>query len=101
MAKDAEKKYFANMTEELRAYLALKPFSDEQRGSYLIDIGQILSLIRKPPARLLDLGCGSGWTSAMFALSGYDVFGVDIAFGAIQLARETFPLERLRFAVMD
>jgi len=101
MTKQAEIDYFGKMTEAGRRFAAGKPFTAEERGAYLLDMGQILSLIPKPPARLLDLGCGSGWTTAMFARSGYDALGVDIAPGAIALAREAFGHTGARFDVQD
>ena len=101
MTKEAEIAYFEKMTDEARAFARNKPFSADQRGAYLLDLGQILSLIRKPPARLLDLGCGSGWTTGMFAQSGYDAVGVDIAPSAIGLARESFGHTGARFEVHD
>ncbi|MBW4549708.1 MAG: class I SAM-dependent methyltransferase [Aphanocapsa sp. GSE-SYN-MK-11-07L] len=31
-----------------------------------------------PPASLLDVGCGSGWTSYLFCQAGYNVTGLDL-----------------------
>src|SRR5690242_14197419 len=28
--------------------------------------------------RLLDIGCGTGWSTHAFALEGYDAFGIDL-----------------------
>ncbi len=39
-----------------------------------------------PPARLLDLGCGSGWTTEIFARCGYNSLGLDIAPDFIDIA---------------
>ena len=61
-----------------------------------------MTFLPPPPARLLDLGCGSGWTSELFARAGYDVLGVDIAPDMIDIARRrmaaTLPLS---FAVSN
>jgi protein-L-isoaspartate O-methyltransferase len=38
--------------------------------------------------RVLDFGCGSGWTSTMLARMGADVVGMDIAPAALEVARE-------------
>jgi len=73
--------------EQFRQYLANKPFSDPRCGVYLIDIAQILNLLPPPPAKLLDLGVGSGWTSELFARRGYEVLGLDISPDMINLAR--------------
>src|SRR4029077_3170832 len=65
-----------------------KPFIDHRRAWYVMDLGQIMKLLPNLPARLLDLGIGSGWTSKYLALSGYDVVGLDIAESMIRLARK-------------
>ena len=39
-------------------------------------------------ARILDVGCGSGWLCEYFARFGYDVTGIDISPDLIALARE-------------
>ena len=37
-----------------------KPFSHFMCSKNLVDLGMIMSLMPQPPARLLDLGCGTG-----------------------------------------
>jgi SAM-dependent methyltransferase len=73
---------------EVEEYHLRKPFINHRRGWYVMDLGQIIKLLPNPPARLLDLGIGSGWTSKYLALSGYDVVGLDIAESMISLARK-------------
>lgn len=88
--------------EEFKNYLLRKPFSDERRGWYLMDIGQILKHLPQPPARLLDIGVGPGWTSKIAALSGYEVVGVDIAPSMIELAKlNCRGLDNIEFHVCD
>ena len=73
-------------------------------GGYLIDIGSIMKLLPAPPARLLDLGIGTGWTSAMYARNGYDVVGQDISPAMIALAEKTraeIRVQKLRFVISD
>jgi SAM-dependent methyltransferase len=41
-----------------------------------------------PGARILDVGCGSGWLGEYFARLGYDVTGIDISDDLITMARE-------------
>ena len=46
---------------------------------------------RKPPARVLELGCGNGMSSALLmAQKGYEVHGVDISETAIAWAEQRF-----------
>jgi SAM-dependent methyltransferase len=109
MAKTHEIDYVANVSkvlevpiEQFESYLIRKPFSDERRGWYLMDVGQILQHLPQPPARLLDVGVGPGWTSKIFALSGYDVVGIDIAPSMIELAkRNCHGLANVEFHVCD
>lgn len=55
-----------------------------------------------PPARLLDLGCGTGWTSEFFARVGYTVVGVDISQKAIDTARKHYKnLPNVTFELAD
>ena len=39
-------------------------------------------------AKILDVGCGSGWLSEYFARLGYEVTGIDISDDLIRMARE-------------
>ncbi len=43
-----------------------------------------------PPARMLEIGCGNGVSSALMAARGYEVHGVDISREAIHWARDRF-----------
>jgi SAM-dependent methyltransferase len=56
-----------------------KPFAGGGCGPLLADFGTFASFFPPPPRTLLDLGCGTGWTSVFFARMGYDVTGVDLA----------------------
>ncbi len=85
----ASEKYFQR--RELREYWLNKPFSDrEQAGWYLWRFGLLLTGLNPGPAdRVLDFGCGTGWTSHMLARMGAEVVGMDISGGALELARES------------
>jgi SAM-dependent methyltransferase len=81
-----------------------KPFSHFTCSKNLVDLGLIMSVLPPPPARLLDLGCGTGWTSAFFARRGYAVTGQDIAPDMIEYAernKNRYQAEHLDFIVCD
>jgi SAM-dependent methyltransferase len=104
MAKQGEIEYFSNLDEGEKRHAAGMPFSDVGCGSFLMEIGAVMGLLPPVPARLLDMGCGTGWTSRFFARRGYEVVGVDIAPDMIRTATsltECEGLANLRFAVGD
>ncbi len=104
MAKQGEIDYLRNIGEPGLAHAMGKPFSDPGCAQMLVDMGIVMHLLPPPPARLLDLGCGTGWTSVFFAKRGYDVTGQDIAPDMIAAA-ESNPgradLPNLRFIMSD
>jgi len=85
--KEGEKAYYERLGAEGRRHARNKPFSDDDCGKYLADLGSLLLMLEPPPRSLLDLGCGAGWTSIFLARAGYEVLGVDISADAIALAR--------------
>jgi len=102
MGKEGEKNYLKEIGFDGVRHAANKPFSDVHCGDYLIAMGAFMSILPPPPRKILDLGCGSGWTSYFLAKRGYDVTGVDIAPDFITLARSNRdPLDNLRFEVAD
>jgi len=88
MAKQGEIDYLKNAGIDGIRHAVNKPFSDEYCAGYLMEMGAIMSLLPPPPARLLDLGCGTGWTSCFYARRGYEVTGQDIAEDMIYNANE-------------
>ena len=104
MPKAGEITYLAKLGAAGRAHALNKPFSDPLCWRYMMDFGAILSLLPAPPARVLDLGAGSGWTSVFLARRGYDVVAQDIAEDMIELGLENkrrFALENLDFVQGD
>ncbi len=88
MTKEAEKQYLENIGSGGRDHAKYKPFSNNDCGMTLCSIGAIMLLMPPRPARVLDLGCGSGWSSVFLTRHGYDVVGQDISPDMIELARE-------------
>ena len=104
MAKSGEIAYLKNLGAAGVWHAANKPFSDPGCARYLAELGAVLALLPPPPARLLDLGCGTGWTSVFFARAGYEVVGLDLAPDMIEQAeanRARADLDRLKFGVRD
>ncbi|MFN8496960.1 MAG: class I SAM-dependent methyltransferase [Anaerolineae bacterium] len=104
MPKQGEIDYIQQIGPVFAQQALGKPFSMEQAGRYLMDIGAIMSILPPPPARLLDIGVGTGWTSVFLALRGYTVVGQDIAPDMIALAEQNktrYGAENVTFVVGD
>lgn len=104
MAKQGEIDYLRNLGPRGQALAFDKPFSDIDCGRYLVDMGLVMSLMPRPPAKVLDLGAGSGWTSVFFARRGFQVVGQDISPDMIEMAnrnRERNHLDNLTFVQCD
>jgi SAM-dependent methyltransferase len=104
MSKPGEIGYLPAIGDAGVWHAAHKPFSDAACHRYLIGMGAVMSLLPQPPATVLDLGCGTGWTSVFLAQRGYEVTGVDISPDMIFHAnrnKQRAQLANLRFAVAD
>jgi SAM-dependent methyltransferase len=104
MTKEGEINYLKNIGKDGIIYAMKKPFSDIDCGGLLGEIGAIISLLPAPPKRILDIGCGTGWTSIFLAKRGYDVVGIDISRDMIKYAKikkEEERINNLQFLVED
>jgi SAM-dependent methyltransferase len=104
MTKKDEIAFLRKAGEGAIRHAAHKPFSDANCPRYLMAIGAVMRLLPPPPARLLDMGCGTGWTTAFFARRGYNVVGQDISPDMIRCARDNDLLDEMsvaRFVVGD
>ena len=61
----------------------------------------LLSVLPPTPARIADLGCGTGTLTLLLAAEGYDVDGVDFAPEMVRLAREKPPAAGVTFTQAD
>jgi SAM-dependent methyltransferase len=77
MPTQGEFDYFSNIGADNLRHATMKPWSDAQCGLYLMELGAMLGLMPEG-GRLLDMGCGTGWTSVLFAKRGFDVVGQDL-----------------------
>jgi SAM-dependent methyltransferase len=59
----------------------------------------LLPFLPSPPARVADLGCGTGSLSLLLADAGYDVIGIDFAAQMIERARSKGAAARVSVAV--
>ncbi len=79
----------ASRTPDFMAHEASKPFG--WSPLHFVEWATVESMLETIPiakgARLLDIGCGSGWTSLFLAEAGYEVVGYDLVPANIELAR--------------
>jgi 2-polyprenyl-3-methyl-5-hydroxy-6-metoxy-1,4-benzoquinol methylase len=104
VGKQGEREYLEKIGEAGLRHAENKPFADDFCAEYLIDFGAALTWMPPPPAAVLDLGCGPGWTSRFLARRGYEVLGLDISEAMVGLARrlaEAEGVSNLRFEVGD
>jgi len=95
-------RYFGNQAHE--NFWLNKPLSDLDHGAQsLWRFGLLVDALGiRPEDRVLDFGCGTGWTSLMLARTGAEVTGIDISEKAIAIAQKSgTAFERLRFKVFD
>jgi SAM-dependent methyltransferase len=81
-------------------YDALMSDVDYVRWFHYIE--KLFAVMKKRPKRVLDLACGTGILSLMFARRGYDVVGLDTSSAMLDVAREKQDgIRNLRFVRDD
>jgi 2-polyprenyl-3-methyl-5-hydroxy-6-metoxy-1,4-benzoquinol methylase/glycosyltransferase involved in cell wall biosynthesis len=101
--KRAAVEYLGKLDPERNHHLRTKPFynlvnkpakykgdgMDEDMHRHFCDFANMAVTLALPAgAKILDVGCGSGWLSEYFARLGYQVKGVDISSDLIEMSRE-------------
>lgn len=100
MSIQAERDY---AVKTWQPYLYTKPFNDAREFREWAVVLQVLGERLKAGSRVLDNGCGPGWTSLFLAKAGFDVVGVDVSDHMIEIARERSRRDNVpaNFAVGD
>jgi SAM-dependent methyltransferase len=106
MAEEAHKRAeIESRTPEFMTREATKPFG--WSPAHFVEwatIEHMLEAVQLPAgAAIIDVGCGSGWTSLFLAEAGYRVLGYDLVPANIELARRRAAMwhSRARFKVAD
>lgn len=72
--------------------LQVKPFRGVWGNDYWVKWSTISEALQRlgviPGSSVLDVGCGSGWTTAFLAEAGFQATGVDIAPAMLSVARQ-------------
>jgi SAM-dependent methyltransferase len=100
MTKQAERDYPLKVDQR---HLYTKPFDDARMLREFATALELLQRALPVHGSILDMGCGSGWTSLLLARAGFEVHGIDISERMIEIARERAEDERVQatFAVAD
>lgn len=92
MSKQDEIDYVKNTGGLDRVWLNEKPFrggTPAESARLLRDFAAVIEFLNLPEgARVLDAGCGPGWTSTFLARMGYVVTGFDLAPDMITIAEK-------------
>jgi len=102
VAEETRSKDNVKMTED---WIALKnwvaEYADAKAKDLLLKTYERFIVLPKT-ARILDVGCGSGKWTRMYAEKGYTTTGIDASSGMIRLAKAgKISLEKVNLCVMD
>jgi SAM-dependent methyltransferase len=98
--------YANNIPAWAKNYLYTKPFSatgdciKDIDVNYLHDVANMLKILNLPgKSKILDVACGPGWLSEFLYRYGYEVTGIDISQGLLQIAQER--IDSLKYPPYD
>lgn len=68
------------------------PSYERRRAGWIKSVTHLRMLegFPHPPAPMLELGCGNGMVSRLFAQEGYEIDGIDLSTNAVLWARDIF-----------
>lgn len=104
MTTSSEASYYKKMDENSKQHAIGKPFSDANAAMLVAQLAAALEQMPRGHKKMIDMGCGTGWTSRFFASAGYDVLGFELAPEAVKEAQKLTPPElkdRLHYEVGD
>ncbi len=87
-------KWSWDSAESQESFVKTVGFDDPQK-SYL-QVKQIETLLNLKPCKMIDIGCGNGRQTQIFAREGYDVSGIDISEKFLREACENAKKENIR-----
>jgi 2-polyprenyl-3-methyl-5-hydroxy-6-metoxy-1,4-benzoquinol methylase len=68
---------------------------------FLPPLFELCGELLRPGARVLDVGCGNGYTAGQLLARGCNVVGIDLSESGIALARKTYPGARFEVLPAD
>lgn len=68
---------------------------------FLPPLFQLCGSLLRPGARVLDVGCGNGYTAGQFAARGCNVIGIDLSESGLAIARANYPNVRFEMLPAD
>ena len=87
-------------TEGYRDYGYAEAHSSGQHRHFLPYVFNLAGPLA-PGTRVLDVGCGNGFTAGQFLLRGCSVTGIDLSVSGIEIARKTHPGGRFEVLPAD
>ena len=75
--------------------------ASHMHARFLPPLFELCGDLLRPGTRVLDVGCGNGYTIGQFLSRGCDVVGIDLSRSGIELARSEYPKGRFECLPAD